>query len=344
MQSFADKARIVIMDRASSLQVLSFADAADRWLEERQSFGRIIRESTAACYRDYITRLKAFGLPPLAEIHIGHFQSYQSQKRQLYHAGSINHDLNILAQMLGACGLWQAIREHYRPLPLPETDPPKVMSEAEEERFFEFASSSPKWRLAYCVASLTNNTTASGKELRMLQLQSIHLDVDPPYFHVPKNMKRPERQRMIPLNERGLTMMERLLEIAKSRGSTRPEHFLFPWRKRRNFWEPTKPATESWLKAQWKLLVDAAMAAGVVSFRLRPHNLRHQAITKLLDSGVPIETVRQIAGHGVDSLVTRLYHHGRMEVMARALDTIDPDRKRTSQSAPASNGRKGGKA
>lgn len=332
----AEKARIVIMTRATELQDLPFGQAADAWLEQRKLY---IRESTAACYRDYIARLKSFTFPSLKEVHIGHMMQYQGRMRKQYHPASVNHDLNILSQMLKTCGLWAPIHEHYQPLPLPEHDPPKVMSEAEEDRFFEFASRNEEWRRAYIVASLTNNTTASGKELRMLQLSAVHLDNDPPYIHVPKNMKTPLRQRNIPLNERGVEMMSRLLKIAASRGSTKPEHYLFSFREKRNFFNPNKPASESWLKGQWKKLVDAAIEAKVISFRITPHNLRHQAITKLLDYGVPIETVRQIAGHGVDSLVTRHYHHGRMETMARALDVINPDKKRPQQFSTSKNGK-----
>jgi integrase len=328
--------------QSQRLQHLPFSEAADLWLEQRKMY---IRESTADCYRDYLSRLKGFFACPLSEIHVGHLMQYQGQMRKLYHPSSVNHDLNILSQMLHQAGLWMPIREYYRPLPLPEADPPRVMSELEESRFFEFASKNPKWQLAYYVASLTNNSTASGKELRMLQLSAIHLDNDPPYFHVPKNMKTPQRQRNIPLNERGVTMVQRLLELAKKRGSTRPEHYLFPFREKRNFFNPNRPASESWLKYRWKLLVDAAMHTcincsvdqaecqcpkfrPILSFALKPHNMRHQVITNMIDSGVPIETVRMIAGHGVDSLVTRHYHHARMETMARAMDMIDPDKKR----------------
>lgn len=173
----------------------------------------------------------------------------------------------------------------------------------------------------------------------MLQLQSIDMEAPQPHFRVPKNMKNQNRPRIIPLNERGSSIMEQLLARARGFGSTRPEHYLFPFRVKRNFFDPNRPASESWIRFRWKLLVDAAIEAKIISFRIKPHNLRHQAITKLLDYGVPIETVRQIAGHGVDSVVTRMYHHGRMEVMARAMDAIDPDRKKPAAFSTAKKGK-----
>lgn len=310
------------MGNAASLSGMQFSQASLVWLEQKRIYNR---ESTIHCYEDYLARLdKFFGPIPLQDIHIGHIQEYQRTYKKVYHPASVNHDINTLSQMLRKAGLWAAMEEYYRALPLPEVDPPKVMGESEEDRFFEFASKNKDSLLAYWVASLTNNSTASGKELRMLQLQAIDLQSDPPFFKVPKNMKNQNRPRVIPLNEKGADIMGRMVEEAARRGSTQPQHFLFPFRVKRNSFDPNRPASQSWIKYRWKLLVDAAMTAGIISFRIKPHNLRHQAITKLLDGGVPIETVRQIAGHGVDSIVTRHYHHGRMEILSRALDVINP--------------------
>lgn len=326
-QERAERARVLAMKVSpEQYRKLPLREASSIWLEDKRLY---IRESSLNCYKDYLARLnKVLGSIPLEEIHIGHVREYQKTLKGAYHAASVNHDINVLSQIMRKASLWQPIREHYRALPLPETDPPKVMTEAEEDRFFAFASKDEQWCLAYFVASLTNNSTASGKELRMLQRGAIELNADPPHFTVPKNMKNPNRPRTIPLNERGVTMMTRILHRASGIGSTRPEHYVFPFRVKRNMFDPNRPASESWIKAQWKKLVDAAIEAKVISFRIKPHNLRHQAITKLLDNGVPIETVRQIAGHGVDSIVTRHYHHARLETLARAMDAIDPDKKK----------------
>jgi integrase len=357
----ADKAREAVMSLIQELRESTFSKAADKWLEHKSLH---IRESTINCYLDYLVPLRRFYDPlgiTLQDIHIGHIEEYQRSHKKNYHPASVNHHINTLSQIMRKAELWAPIAEHYHALPLPENDPPKVMSEEEENRFFEFASKNPEWWLAYWVASLTNNSTASGKELRMLQLGAINLEADPPYFQVPKNMKTLNRPRRIPLNERGARIMERLLGRARAMGSTRPEHHLFPLRVKRNFFDPTRPASESWLRYRWKLLVGAARNTcrhcskiktececpkfePILSFDLKPHNLRHQIITKLLEAGVPIETVRHMAGHGVDSVATRLYSHGRMEVMARALDAIDPDRKKPAANFSTAKRGEGAKA
>lgn len=326
-QAQAEKARKTIMDHATDLKDAPFPEAALRWLEQKQMYNR---DTTLNCYRDYLKRLVTYFTMPLKDIHIGHIMEYQARMKKKYHPESVNHDINMLSQIMKRADLWAPIKEHYHPLPKPETDPPKVLSDYEETRFFEFASKNEGTWLAYWVASLTNNTTASGKELRMLQLKDIDIESDPPLFRVPKNMKNLNRPRTIPLNERGAEIMRRMLRRAHSLGSTQPHHYLFPFRHKNRRFEPTRPATQSWLKWQWNHLIDAAMEAKVISFRIKPHNLRHQAITKLLDNGVPIETVRELAGHGVDSVVTRHYYHGRVERLKSAVDLISPPKPKPS--------------
>lgn len=337
----AERARGRTMLTATDLSNKPFNEALNSWLETKQLH---IRESTVDCYKDYLVPVRKFFGPlvkTLKDIHIGLIEEYQKIHKKAYHPASVNHHVNTLSQIMCKASLWAPIAEHYQPLPLPEEDPPKVLNEEEEDAFFKFASLNEEWKLAYHVASLTNNSTASGKELRMLQLQAIYLENDPPYFHVPKNMKTKHRQRNIPLNERGAEMIRRCMKMAEPQGSTQPHHYLFPFREKRNFFNPNKPASPSWLRYRWKLLVDAAMNAclhclerkdkcqcdrfkPILPFRLKPHNMRHQCMTRMIESGTPIETVREIAGHGVDSLVTRGYIHGRMKVMARAMDAINP--------------------
>lgn len=222
-----------------------------------------------------------------------------------------------------------------------EQQTPKVLSEAEEDAFFRIACTNADWALAYYVASLTNNTSASGKELRMLQLKDVDLDSDPPILGVPRDMKNPHRQRRIPLNDRGRIQMERLVLRARSLGSTRPDHYLFPFRdKRSKLYDPMRPASESWLRYQWKKMVTVALEQRAISFPIKPHNLRHQIITKLLEDGQPEEVVRAIAGH-VSRKMMEHYSHARIQRKFQALDAINPDRRRAAQACTASPAAKG---
>lgn len=310
---------------------LTFEEAAALWIEERRLTNK---PGTIHCYQDYIARLMtSFSNVKLSDIQPWHLLRYQKEKKDKYHPASINHDCNTLLQILGRAGLRRNIEPHYRPLPVPGWQPPKVLSEAEEDAFFKIAGTNPDWSLAYYVASLTNNTSASGKELRMLQLKDVDLEGDPPTLNVPRDMKNPHRQRRIPLNERGCIQIDRLLRRAHSLGSTRPEHYLFPFRdKRSKLYDPTRPASESWLRYQWKKMVSAALEQGAISFRIKPHNLRHQIITKLLENGQPEEVVRAIAGH-VSRKMMEHYSHARIQRKLEALDAINPGHRRGPQRA-----------
>lgn len=311
------------MMTAAELQELPFEKAAEIWLEHKKIY---TKAKTIASYRDYIARLEqAFTGMQLRDIHIGHIEEYQKRNRDLYHPTVVNHDTNTLSQILRKADRWDKIRPHYHALPVPKWQPPKVLTEEQEDAFFKLAASSPDFSLAYWVSSLTNNTSASGVELRMLQVKHLLLDAKDPIVYVPDG-KNDYRPRAIWLNEVGVKQLRRIVERASSLGATDPEHYVFPFRVKRGLFDPNRPASDSWLKKRWKKLVDAAMEAKIIPFRITPHNLRHQIITKLLENGTPEHTVMAIAGH-VRREMLEHYSHTRLAAKKAALSAIAPRRK-----------------
>src|SRR5205823_5693667 len=232
---------------------------------------------TADSYEKYIRRLGTyFSDFKLGEIRIEHLRAYQKINCAPADGGlprlvasSINHDLNTLTQILAQAGLWEAIKPFYKPLPLPRWIPPRVLNEKEEDHFFEIAANNPAFSMAYWISSLTNNTSASGSELRNLQLKDVDLSSEPPVLYVPSDaVKNEYRARVIPLNERGTIQMKRIVARAYGLGCTRSEHYLFPFRVTQGKYDPTRPASPWFLYKQWDKLVDAALAAGAISFRI----------------------------------------------------------------------------
>ena len=322
----AEKAKIKIMTTSQGFKDLPFSEAAPIWLEEQKLY-HSDKPKTIRSYADYVKRLETvFGSLKLSEIHIGHIREYQVQQKAKYNPRCINSDISLLSRVLRKAGLWAVIKEHYRALPVPKWTPPRVLTDAEEDHLFLIASRNPEFELAYWVASLTNNTSASGCELRGLKLKHIDLNATPPILYVPSDkVKNEYRARVIPLNERGEKIMRRIIDRAASLGSTQPEHYLFPLRVRtgkKPIYDPTRPASESFLRKQWNKM---RIAAGFSW--LRPHDLRHQIITKLLENGVPEQTVMAITGH-VSREMLEYYSHQRVDAKFRALDIINPDRKR----------------
>ena len=70
---------------------------------------------------------------------------------------------------------------------------------------------------------------------------------------------------------------------------------------------------------------------------LRPHDMRHQIVTKLLEDGQPEEVVRAIAGH-VSKEMMEHYSHTRIKRKLEALNAISPKKKPVSIST-AKNGK-----
>jgi Phage integrase family len=58
--------------------------------------------------------------------------------------------------------------------------------------------------------------------------------------------------------------------------------------------------------------------------QLRPHDLRHHAITRMLEKGVDGELVNAISGH-VSKRMREFYSHQRIRVRYEAAQAIEPD-------------------
>src|ERR1035441_324021 len=94
-------------------------------------------------------------------------------------------------------------------------------------------------------------------------------------------------------------------------GSARPEHYLFPFGSVPN--DPTRPTTT--LKTAW----DSIRKDSGVSCRL--HDLRHTALTKMAEVGVPESTMLALAGHMSRAMLER-YSHIRMAAKREAVECL----------------------
>jgi integrase len=234
---------------------------------------------------------------------------------------TINHELALLGRMLQHCRLWKNLKDYYFPLPVPKWSPREIMSEEDEAEFFRKGASDPQAQLAYLVACVTNNTTASGSELRFLRLKHVFLrpvrEISE-IFIPPEGIKKISRSRKIALNRTAKWAMQQLYRRALQLGSADPEDFLFPFWIHRGLYDPTRPASKTFLRKSW-----ARLRSVTGHPELRPHDLRHSCITRLLEEGNDPETVRSIAGHLTPEM-TEYYSHQRRRVKYNALKKIDP--------------------
>ena len=298
---------------------LNFCEAAEVWFNSHTLH---VASQTVRHYANCIRALKAFfSALRLDQIHIGHLEQYQRMRSAgsggLKAAGPscINHELNTLSQILTRANLWAPIAPNYRPMPLPRPNVGRALEEHEELRLWRAASSNTHWMVAYCCALISANTTADASALRVLRLKNIHLDRAE--FDIEEGEKNKYRLRTLPLNDTALWAMNQLLSRAHEKGACRPDHFLLPHRARNGGkgFDPTRPIN-TW-KTAWRKL---RAAAGMPTLRFK--DLRHHAITRLLENeNISERTVIDMAGH-VGSGMLKRYSHIRMKTKRDAVDEL----------------------
>ncbi|MGA9671149.1 MAG: tyrosine-type recombinase/integrase [Terracidiphilus sp.] len=315
----------------------SFSEAAKVWQHVRRN-SNSLRERTHESTDEYIAALsKFFGKIVMRSINPGMLKAYQAARKANAIAvggrvvrpwsrkasdSRVNHEISVLAQMLKACRQWEKIRPYYFPLRLKNWSPREILSEQQEEELFEKVAGYPEAELAYYVAAITNNTTASGIELRCLKIDNVKLrpagEISEIYIP-PEACKNDHRPRKIALNEAARWAMDKVVKRAEKLGSTKPEHYLFPFRVKRNRYDPDRPATRWFLRCSWNHLRELSGFQ-----QLRPHDLRHHAITRMLEKGVDGELVNAISGH-VSQRMREFYSHQRVRVRYQAAQAIEPD-------------------
>lgn len=326
---------------------LTFAEARAYW-KARRLLDPETKPGTHDRDDEYMEALSQFFGPlHLRDITPGHLRAYQlaRPKNHMRVNGSetkpwkrpaenstINHELALLGRMLQHCRLWKRLKEYYFPLPVPRWSPRSIMSEEEETEFFARGARDPQAQLAYYVACLTNNTTASGSELRFLRLKHLFLrparEISEIYIP-PEGCKNESRPRKIALNRTARWAVQQLYRRALQLGCSAPDDFLFPFWIHRGKYDPTREASKTFLRKSWARL---RLITGHPE--LRPHDLRHHCITRMLEEGVNPDTARSIAGHIRPDLI-EYYSHHRKRVKHDAVRKIDPARKKAPRSEAA---------
>ena len=255
----------------------------------------------------------------LAQIQLRDILEYQQKRKLTAGPSCVNHEINTLAQILRQADLWDAVEKDYRPLPLPGWSPPKVLTAQEEEKFFRVAAGNPDWSVAYWAVSLTNNTSAKGTELRLLQIKHLKLEQETPTLHIPdETVKNDLGARVVPLNDVAEKQIRRIMKRAHALGARSPEHYVFPYRIKKNIYDVTRPASPNFLRTAFR-----SMRRATGMEWLQPRNFRNQIINKLFEKGTPQETIISIAGH--QSLkMSRYYSLIKISAKAEALRAICP--------------------
>lgn len=317
------------------LSTLPFSHARKFWtLLRRQSTS--LKERTHETDAQYLDQLeKFFGKICLRDIAPGHLRAYQiaRQSNRLRIRGQdtqpwtkpcghsiINHELSVLQRILEHCHLWARLKPYYFPLKTPKWSLRQILSDEEEEQFFHAAAANPDCGVAYWVAAITTNTSASGIELRGLRMKHIFLREpnEISEIYVPEDaVKNDCRPRKLPLNPLAHWAVAQCYKRALQLGCCEPDHYVFPFHYTRENgplkangqpaqFDPTRPPSRWVFRWSWNKL------RRITGFpNVKPHDFRFLCITKLLEAGEDPETVRAVAGHVSQRMVEYYAKHRR---------------------------------
>lgn len=301
---------------------LTLTKAGELWLDER---AKLVAPKTHRIDKERLKALKELlGGHRLCDITSELLRAYQLKRLGKVSPRTVNLDTKVLRMVLRKARLWARLADDFKPLPEDKKGPGRALSPEHERRLFETAASKPGCKVAYYAAILAANTTARGCELKGLRLGDVDL-IQRTLRIRRATTKTDAGARIVPLNESALWVCARLLERGRALGATEPDHYLLPASLFRHTkptdtvkgtgYDPIRPM-QSWRTA-WRALTSAANLPG-----LRFHDLRHHAITKLAEAGVPDQTLMAIAGH-VSHAMLEHYSHIRMGAKRDAVAALE---------------------
>jgi integrase len=332
----------------------AFRDAAKLFQEERALH---VSERTRQFEKERLRPLeKYFGERTIRQIKAGDIGAYQRERMKLVAARTVNMEVSVLRRILKRAKLWNVIAEDVRMLPEHTAPVARVLTPQQKRLLFEVASTRPDWLVAYCAGVLAVSTTCRGVELKHLQWRDV--DLFKREFSVERS-KTQAGHRTIPLNGDAMAALARLLERARSHNCADPDHFVFPTCEHERL-DPTRPQ-KSWRTAWRALLREAGKRAGREAAKaaledggglrhafsawrraaspfkgFRFHDLRHQAITELAESGASDATLMALAGH-MSRRMLEHYSHVRMAAKRTAVDNLDSGLMRTKSNVAISD-------
>jgi integrase len=265
--------------------------------------------------------LPAFGQRLLVDIAPEDIRDYQKQRTAEGAAPrTINIEVGFLRSVMAS--LWGRLQDdddRLRMLPEPESIGHKLP--AEEEVLLLTECSRSRSRVLYPFVTLAIETGARKNVVRTLRWKWI--DFEQRCIQFGKDKTPAGTGRVIPLNQRALEVLKMWAEQFPNRQG---DHFVFPAERYGAAGDRFEPATYATdptqpvasIKEAWEF---AKKRAGV---QCRFHDLKHTAVSRMLDAGVPIAKVAKIVGWSPSTMVKMAarYGHFNLEELRGAVETI----------------------
>src|SRR5215469_1039539 len=318
---------------------MAFSAAADLYLEERRPH---LAPRTIQTEKERLKPLKGyFGALSVNRISGDAVRGYVVERK----AGklsnrTINMEVACLARVLRRAKRWHLLADEIKSLP-ERRDIARVLTSEEKAVLVRRASSRAEWQIASMALTLALNTTMRACEIRGLQWRNVDLIQGAVTVHR-RTTKTNAGERIIPLtgDARAAILKSRKRVKLLCGADPEPDWYVFPYAEGGRKPDPTRPMS-SWRRA-WRRLTQVIQCPKCAQVQdpgqtcsndqckadiskmksptagLRFHDMRHQAITELAESGVSDQTIMSIAGH-VSRKMLEHYSHVRLEAKRAAL-------------------------
>jgi integrase len=204
---------------------------------------------------------------------------------------TVNLEVGTLRAILKRRGLWAQVQPHVRMLPTSD-DHGKALTEDEEKRLLEACRLSRSTALLPVVELALNTGMRLGE---ILNLRWGDVELKARRLVVRKSKTKAGTGRVVPLNDHAVGFLQFAAERFPDR---QPDHYVFAAERygvagddmatHAYDADPTKPFAS--LKQAWQ----SAKARAKVDCRF--HDLRHTAVTRMLERGSPLLVVGSIVG------------------------------------------------
>jgi len=272
-----------------------------------------------------------FGNKTIEEITELDFKRYQQDRISAGAAPrTINMELETFRGVLKQSDRWDALQGKIRKLV--ESEHVGLALEPSQEIDLLWECSTSSSRSLAPVVKLALSTGMRSKESKQLRWHMI--DFKAATLRVGVSKTSYGTKRIIPLNERAMACLE---EWAAQFPDRQPNHFVFPSERVKRgpnqtikyVTNPLKPMG-SW-KTAWR---SAKKRAGVTC---RFHDLRHTAVTRMLEAGVPYQVVASLLGWSATTMadMVKVYGHIGQESFKNAVSFLngsEPEQKRKGPS------------
>jgi integrase len=297
---------------------LLFSIAAEEYLKMKEAHWESKTHQIAENSLAHL--LPVFGKRLLVDIEAHNIRAYQGVRLAEGAAPrTVNIEQTLLRAIMRRFGAWARIQHEVSMLP-EQGDIGRKIS-AEEETLLLRECSNSRSRGLFSFVTLAIETGARKNVIRTLQWKWINLADACIQFG--KDKTPSGTGRIIPLNRRAI---ETLKLWAQRFPNREPEHYVFPaerygasgdvFEAKAYATDPTKPVGN--IKEAWEC---AKEPAGV---KCRFHDLKHTAVSRMLDAGVPIVKIAKIVGWSPATMVrmSARYGHFSLEDLRGAVETI----------------------